>query len=1217
MLVTYFTHISKAFSGVLLLLMLTMTNLDAQVSYSCFCDDSYPDGVLGFEITAFGAASGETWTVDNVINLYSSINPTIVISDGTELVEDPMNPTQYKLSGFALNGVMPFVTVIDDSGNVNNVNMITCLIPEGEILGDDLVCIGNTATLQFDISTLNVMPGSTVWEAPGSVSAVPFGSDDLSIDIEYDAPGSYLVNVTTRSSTNCEISDDFIIEVFDASEGIAISGPDYLCLDNATGVMYTATNPNGYGLVWSGSGSGGALMTTFDPFLGSPMTGSGTSVAVDFPDAGTYVLEINNADPSGCLIDNVEYVVEVVNSIDTVQILGETYACEGNTELYTIANASAYTNLVWSVDPTTDVIMTPADGIADTVMLEYLSIESNYQLSVSGNAPDGCPFSSVLDITVPGDDIPSLACNNSVNVSLNNSCILELTADMILEGDINDNDAYDIIIEDPVTGQQLPGNMIDQDQLGKTFKVTVIEKCAGNSCWGNLVVEDKSVTPLDQFCSGDPIVTTCYEFGANPSLPLGFPDFPMDASWVYDPANNSWLVSGFDNCSDAILTFEDEVLTPDVCADPQEILRTWTAVDINNGLFTTCQVVIQLTLLDHNSIIWPPDYDSTLDMDANGAMDTDGILPSLDPCNLTPHGSLLCGDFWLEDENGNPSPDCTGAPVGNGFSCPNLQLIGYTDRVLPVCGSSRKILREWTVWDACDLTDIMHTQIITLMDTIAPVCQPPVETQVTTDVHECGSDIVVVPPIVTGECDDFTYTIRYRLKDQFGFNPGLFTNANISYDANLDRYIIHDVEFTTDSIWVQYIVRDACGNKADDCFAEFELVDDEQPVPACDLNNVVTLNQYGEAWVGPNTFDDNSWDNCGVYTRVIRRMQDGCECAEPRFDFLHSLGEYNGHYYYLSKDKMHAGKAFGLAASLDAYVAEIDDADENAWIRSEVDKITDEDYYIGLNGVNTAGLDWQSGNSTYSNWQVSEPSLTFGLKANERVYSAVDENGEWYAEGRNNLDAYYVLEIENICHWSQKTSFCCTDVAEETMVLLRVIDWHGNHNECMVNVRVLDFLPPYATCPDDVVGNCDESFDPNDLSEFGMATAIDDCGTVTITESSVINALNCGEYHITRTFTATDAGGNTGTCNQIIRLENETPFQFNAIEWPEDTTLVDIACHLEDIDPSITGEPSWDESAYPCSNITYTYDDLIFYIAEGVCQKLVRTWDCHRLVSAR
>ena len=1205
MLVTYFTHISRTIAISVLLLFL-ITNLSAQptVSYSCSCDDSYPEGVIEFRITVFGNAPGELYTVDNVINLYSSINPTIVISNGTQLQADPMNTSQYVLSGFAFDNIMPFVTIRDEMGNVTDVNMITCMIPEGEITGDDATCIGVAAELEFDVSTMNIQSGSTQWNAPGSVSAVPSGPDNLRLSVSYDMPGTYLVSVVTRSMSNCEISDDIIISVTDAADGIEISGPDYLCIDNATNVMYSASNPGMYPLAWTGSGAG---MVTFSPFLGSPMTGSGTNVSADFSSSGNYILSISNPDVNGCTIDGVEYMVQVVDVIDTVQIIGESYVCLDNIESYTIANAGSYSGMSWSIAPMAGVSMTPPGGMSPSVQLEF-SQTGSYQLSVSGQAPDGCSFNSVLDITVPDDNIASLACNNSVNVSLNNSCILELQADMILEGMINDNDAYEIIIEDYATGEILIGNMVNQDQLGQVFKVTVIEKCGGNSCWGNLVVEDKSVTPLDPFCSTAPVITTCYDFGSDPENPIGFPNFDPGTTWVYDSSTGKFLVSGFDNCSDALLSFEDEVLSDDICDDPQLIRRTWTAVDINNGEFTTCDVVIQVALTDKNSIEWPKDFDSTLDSDPIGGMDTDGICPSLDACNQSPNPNLLCGDFWYPDANGNPSPDCTGAPVSNGFSCPNLQLIGYTDKVINVCGNSKKILRQWTVWDACDLTDIMHTQIITLMDTIPPVCEAPEHTQIKTDIHECGADIEVVPPIVSGECAGYSYTIKYLIPNG-GYGVPYYTNENVVYNASKDRYIIRDVSFDhQDSIYIQYTVRDACGNKSNTCIGAFELVDKEQPIPACDFNNVVTLNQFGEAWVGPGTFDDGSWDNCGIYTRVIQRMDNVCECAEPRFDFLHALGKYNGHYYYLSKDKMHAGKAFGIAKALGAYVVRIDSSAENSWVRSRVNDLKVKDYYIGLSGVSVSNLDWQEGDSSYSNWDASEPSLSVPLKSNERVYTAVNKDGEWYAEGRNQLDLYYVLEIEDPCNWSQKIAFCCEDVGEETMVALRLIDWHGNHNQCMVNVRVLDFIPPTISCPPDATADCEPGFDTSDLSAFGSASAIDDCEVVGISESISVDTFSCSNFRIRRIFTARDAAGNQDQCTQFISIQNDKIFSFEDIDWPDDVLLENSACDLEDIGTSLSGVPEWEEEDFPCSNIAYTYDDLIFSIAEGVCQKLVRTW---------
>ncbi|MBT8233846.1 MAG: T9SS type A sorting domain-containing protein, partial [Saprospiraceae bacterium] len=806
--------------------------------------------------------------------------------------------------------------------------------------------------------------------------------------------------------------------------------------------------------------------------------------------------------------------------------------------------------------------------------------------------------------------VGTLACNNSVNVSINNNCILELLPEMILEGEEENNDAYSLVIVDATTGEELIGNMVDEDQIGNEFIVTVIEECGGNSCWGRLTVEDKSIPSIVPFCAQVPIVSTCFDFDSDPSMPAGFPDFGMSSSSIYDADFNNWLVSGFDACNDVILSYEDEVITTDVCADPHVLNRTWTAVDINNGAETSCQVTINVSLLDGSMIQWPNSYDSGLDSDLPGEADTDGYYPSLDACNQNNETVLLTGDKWLEDEFGNPSPLSTGSPQSEAFSCPNLQVIGYKDQVLPVCGSSRKILRQWTVWDACELTDIMHTQIITLMDVAPPICIAPIETQVYTDVHTCGADVEITPPFVTGECDDYTYTIKYKFSNAGIYDPATFTDAGVIYDTDLEKYVITDVDFDTDSIWIQYIVRDACGNVTDDCFTELELLDREQPIPACDLNNVISLNSYGYAFAGPATFDDNSWDNCGIYQTVVQKMDDECECHEAKFDFLHSLGSYNGHTYYLSKEKMNGFKAFGLAEALDGYVAVINDEEENEWLRERVDIYTDESFFIGLSGESIAGLEWMNDDDfDYSNWDVAEPSLQSVVGAKGDYHVVMNEDGSWDVERRNRLDTYYVLELDNSCTWSQKISFCCEDVGQETMVALRVIDWHGNHNLCMVNVRVLEFEDPIITCPSDVNMDCQEDFDADDLSRFGEATATDNCNLKEITEtSSGFQSFNCGQGSITRTFTAIDFANNTASCTQRITLAPINQFEFSDIVWPREVTLSDEVCTLEDIDPSRTGVPTWDEENFPCSNITYTHSDLLFLIVDGVCQKLVRTW---------
>jgi len=1180
------------------MLILGTTGLQAQSgNYRCFCEAGNPDGILSFEINVTDSDVGESWTVDNVINLYSNINPDIPLQNGTELAPDPTTPGNFVLTGFAIDGQIPFVTIYNSLGEELNINMTTCSIPQGEVVGDIEVCVGATVNYEFDVTARRLVSNSVEWRANGSATSSQFGTDGLNLRVSYDTPGNYVISATALSSTTCLMSDNIRITVRDASEDIVISGPDYLCSAVASGVQYTATNPDELMLSWSSTP--GATFT--------PMTGSGTDVDAIFPGAGLYTMSIENADPNSCTISGVNYAVTVVDQIDTISILGDTYVCQGGMESYTISDPSAYSNIQWTVMPSAGVTMFPADGMGDAVSITYADADIDYVINVSGDTNDGCTFSSDLGVVVPGSDVGTLACNNSVNVSLNNSCILELLPEMILEGEGENNDAYSLVIVNAVTGEELTDPMLSQDQIGQVYNITVVEECGGNSCWGTLTVEDKSIPSIVPFCAEFPVITTCFDFDSDAENPTGFPDFGPGSVSVYNSDLENFLVSGFDACNDVILSFEDEEITDDICADPHMLIRTWTAVDINNGAETSCRVDINVTLLDASMITWPFNYDSGLDADLPGEMDTDMIYPSLDACNVNNETVLLTGDFWVADAAGNPSPESTGYPSSNAFACPNLQVIGYKDQVLPVCGSSRKILRLWTVWDACNLTDVEHTQIITLMDNTAPVCAAPANGEIYTDIHECSANVVVAPPTVTGECDEFTYTVKYRLNS----TSGDFVDDRVIFVDSLNRYVIENVEFENDYIWIQYIVRDACGNVTDDCFTELEIIDNEQPVPACDFNNVVSLNSDGWAIAGPGTFDDHSWDNCGIYQAVARKMDNQCDCHEARFDYLHTIGTYNGHTYYLSKDKVDGYRAKRYASAIDGYIVNVNDAAENNWLRNEVDKINNSvDYFIGLSGTSTANLEWSHEDSiSYRNWDFSEPALSNTDEAKGDVFVVANDDGSWNAERKSELSAYYIVELEDACAWSQKVNFCCADVGQETMVALRVIDNQGNHNFCMVNVNVMEFEKPFITCPKDTIIDCDANFDLTDLSRFGEATATDNCGVKEIVETvNNPNISTCGQGIVQRTFTAVDYANNNRACTQMINLRGTNVFDYSDIIWPEEDTLENTVCTLEGISPDITGRPTWDAEEFSCSNITSTHTDLIFYIADGACQKLIRTW---------
>ncbi|NIP23794.1 MAG: hypothetical protein GWN67_01215 [Phycisphaerae bacterium] len=121
-------------------------------------------------------------------------------------------------------------------------------------------------------------------------------------------------------------------------------------------------------------------------------------------------------------------------------------------------------------------------------------------------------------------------------------------------------------------------------------------------------------------------------------------------------------------------------------------------------------------------------------------------------------------------------------------------------------------------------------------------------------------------------------------------------------------------------------------------------------------------------------------------------------------------------------------------------------------------------------------------------------------------------------------------------------------------------DEYGNSSSCVQIITVVDTTPPVITCPADVTLECpaDTSVEAN-----GSATAVDTCGTVTVTHSDKWQP-GCGNTGIlTRTWTATDECGNTSSCVQVITVVDTTPPQFElSVEptmlWPPDHKMVQI-----------------------------------------------------------
>jgi hypothetical protein len=115
-------------------------------------------------------------------------------------------------------------------------------------------------------------------------------------------------------------------------------------------------------------------------------------------------------------------------------------------------------------------------------------------------------------------------------------------------------------------------------------------------------------------------------------------------------------------------------------------------------------------------------------------------------------------------------------------------------------------------------------------------------------------------------------------------------------------------------------------------------------------------------------------------------------------------------------------------------------------------------------------------------------------------------------------------------------------------------DASSNTNTCSFTITIVDNQAPTILCPSNVTIACTDNSSP---AALGFATATDNCTpavAININSSDATVVGTClGNYTINRTWTATDAVGNSTTCLQTINVQDITGP--NLIGVPADITV--------------------------------------------------------------
>jgi len=166
----------------------------------------------------------------------------------------------------------------------------------------------------------------------------------------------------------------------------------------------------------------------------------------------------------------------------------------------------------------------------------------SFTLILVSDDPDGNgPMVEVSDqVDISFMSAPAIVCNNSINVSLAESCEQEVDIFMLLANPSEPYDKYIIELYDE-NDELIPNNTLTVEHLGTDVNFVVGHSCTSNSCDGEITVSD-NIAP---FLNCVDTEVDC-EFGVDPES-VGLP-IPFYASATAIDANN-FVLRADDSCT--------------------------------------------------------------------------------------------------------------------------------------------------------------------------------------------------------------------------------------------------------------------------------------------------------------------------------------------------------------------------------------------------------------------------------------------------------------------------------------------------------------------------------------------------------------------------------------------------------------------------------------------------------------------------------------------
>lgn len=789
--------------------------------------------------------------------------------------------------------------------------------------------------------------------------------------------------------------------------------------------------------------------------------------------------------------------------------------------------------------------------------------------------------------------ITAIACNDEVQISLDEDCEVTVTPDMILEGGpYGCFDSYTVVIKNE--NDVVYGNTLTSSNIGQELYVTVTNP-AGNSCWGRILLEDKLPAPVDCI----PVYTTC-----SGDLEPGDPVTPnVTYKATLNPINSSLPASGTSSRSIPIEVYG---------------LNGATTTNVAVRFSIAHEAVSDLTA----TITSPAGVTKTLFLNPGTTCEEDNLQVMINPLASLTAADLAdscavgmpfavsgsyqptddLSDFEGEDPVGEWTVTITDDNDGNGGMINSIEL---------VIGQSGADISFPTTKD---ITYIRIDENSFRVDGLDP----------------CGfTTLAYTDNFVTQSCEsEFDKVIErtWTSEDESGNRSEECIQLIQVYRSGLEA-----IQFPRN--------RDGIDLPVLSC----ELYGDKIPPPGVAAGQIT-----GELCDIVQIFEpeDDSLYICKNSYKVIRKWKVLQWCSGEVLEHTQIIKvlDEDGPDIENIPDMTVSTDEFECLATVifDEPTATDGCSDEFTYKLQHLPAINDgaapeDEVYTSTNVVANRisdlpfGRTWikwtvtdECGNASYEYFTVDVQDQTAPIPVCDQ-FTIVSVGGDGkivvdaisFDDGSHDncgIRSFEVAKMTDECGFGTafhpEIEFCCDEINpdERLMVMLRVTDNFGNSNTCMVEVTVQDKLPPYITdCPADITLDCQADYE--DFSVTGEPLYVDNCPntnlTLTNSDSGTIN--NCGEGIITRTWTVTDEAGLKNSCVQVISLVNDDPFVRTDIDWPNDYEATTCESNLDPMNlPAANAYPRYDEGT--CSLVATTYKDQHFKFVDGACEKILRTW---------